>query len=237
LLALNPPTRFLERQPDATLGRNSQTRGVRLAGLDELLVPEEGQRSHRLDRMPRLRWREDRTVGGAVEAAPALPLRELARHFWPFARPYRRYLILIIVLIWVVTVITGAQLYMIKVTVDEVLVPGELDALLWIAPAVMGLTVLGGGGRSSSPIGAPRLARPLLLRGSTPTIPPAHTVVGEHPISRATWHLAPRAQSEPAPTVCHVRPSFGVSSRGDRRSRRMPDVANSRFAAWRSSGR
>ncbi|MEJ7787904.1 MAG: ABC transporter ATP-binding protein, partial [Solirubrobacteraceae bacterium] len=88
---------------------------------------------------------DDKRAGGTIAAAPVVPLRELARHFWPFARPYRRYLILIFVLTTAVTVITGAQLYMIKVIIDEVLVPGDLGAMLWIAPTAIGLTLLGGG--------------------------------------------------------------------------------------------
>ncbi|MEJ7787986.1 MAG: ABC transporter ATP-binding protein, partial [Solirubrobacteraceae bacterium] len=85
------------------------------------------------------------TVGGAVAAAPPVPLREIIRHFWPFARAYKRYLTLTLVLIVAVTLVNGAQLYMIKVTVDEVLVPGDLGAFAWIAPLVIGLTLIGGG--------------------------------------------------------------------------------------------
>ena len=29
---------------------------------------------------------DDKRAGGTIAAAPVVPLRELARHFWPFAR-------------------------------------------------------------------------------------------------------------------------------------------------------
>src|SRR5204863_5189014 len=37
----------------------------------------------------------------------------------------------------------SARLYMLKVTVDQVVQPGDLRPLVWIAPAVLVLTVLG----------------------------------------------------------------------------------------------
>ena len=30
--------------------------------------------------------------GGVVAAAPPVPIREIFRRFWPYARPYRRWL-------------------------------------------------------------------------------------------------------------------------------------------------
>src|SRR5688572_17601277 len=79
-----------------------------------------------------------------VAQAPALPLREVLRRFWPDARPYRRWLPLGLVLIAAGVAIETAEIYLFKLVVDDVLVPGELGPLLWIGAATAGLLVLGG---------------------------------------------------------------------------------------------
>jgi ATP-binding cassette subfamily B protein len=79
-----------------------------------------------------------------VGHAPALPAREVVRRFWPDARPYRRWLPLGLVLIAAGVAIETAEIYLFKLVVDEVLVPGDLGPLLWIGAATAGLLVLGG---------------------------------------------------------------------------------------------
>src|SRR5215210_4249706 len=81
---------------------------------------------------------------GPVSAAPRLPLREVLRRFWPYARPYRRWLALVLALIAVGQAIDAAMLWMFKVVVDEMLVPRDFGPFPWIAGAYIGLTVLGG---------------------------------------------------------------------------------------------
>jgi ATP-binding cassette subfamily B protein len=79
-----------------------------------------------------------------VLPAPVVPVREIFRFFWPFARPYRRYIFLSGVLLVLVPAVQGARLYMLKVIVDEVLVPRDISPFVWIAPTVVGLTLLYG---------------------------------------------------------------------------------------------
>jgi ATP-binding cassette subfamily B protein len=79
-----------------------------------------------------------------VAAAPALPVREVLRRFWPDARPYRRWLPLGLLLIALGVAVETAEIYLFKLVVDEVLVPGELGPLVWIGAACAGLLVLGG---------------------------------------------------------------------------------------------
>jgi ABC-type multidrug transport system fused ATPase/permease subunit len=81
---------------------------------------------------------------GLVEAAPSVPVREVLRRFWPDARPYRRWLPLGLLLIAVGVAIETAEIYLFKLLVDDVLVPGELGPLVWIGGAFAGLLVLGG---------------------------------------------------------------------------------------------
>ncbi|HET9121106.1 MAG TPA: ABC transporter ATP-binding protein [Solirubrobacterales bacterium] len=71
-------------------------------------------------------------------------MREIFRRFWPYARPYRRWLVLSLVLIAVVPLIDTAMIWMFKVVVDQVLVPQDFGPFVWIAGAYVGLTLLAG---------------------------------------------------------------------------------------------
>src|SRR5919108_653656 len=79
-----------------------------------------------------------------VGHAPALPVREVLRRFWPDARPYRRWLPLGLVLIAAGVAIETAEIFLFKLVVDEVLVPGELGPLVWIGAATAGLLLAAG---------------------------------------------------------------------------------------------
>src|SRR3712207_5936101 len=79
-----------------------------------------------------------------VAAAPVVPAREVFRRFWPYARPYRRWLPLILVLVAMGPAIEAATIWMYKVLVDEVLVPREFGLLLWVVLAYVGLTLAEG---------------------------------------------------------------------------------------------
>ena len=81
---------------------------------------------------------------GLVAAAPAVPVGELFRRFWPYARPYRRWMPLILVLAALGPAIEAATIWMYKVLVDEVLVPREFGLLVWVMLAYIGLTLVAG---------------------------------------------------------------------------------------------
>jgi ATP-binding cassette subfamily B protein len=83
-------------------------------------------------------------AGGVVAAAPPVPVREIFRRFWPYARPYRRWLWLSAVFIVLLPAIETATIWMFKVVVDEVLVPRDFGPFVWIALAYFGLTLLAG---------------------------------------------------------------------------------------------
>src|SRR5262245_46611362 len=79
-----------------------------------------------------------------VGASPSVPVKEIFRRFWPYARRYRRWLLVSLVLIILVPLIDTAMIWMFKVVVDEVLVPQEFGPFVWIAGAYLGLTILAG---------------------------------------------------------------------------------------------
>src|SRR5215218_4011717 len=81
---------------------------------------------------------------GFVAAAPLMELREILRRFWPYARPYRRWLPLILLFAVLGSAIDAATIWMYKVLVDEVLVPRDFGLLLWVVLAYLGLTLVGG---------------------------------------------------------------------------------------------
>ena len=78
-----------------------------------------------------------------VAAAPSVRVRDIFRRFWPDVRPYRRWIALGLVFAVIVPAIETVEIWMFKLVVDEVLVPGDLGPLGWIALAYVGLTLLG----------------------------------------------------------------------------------------------
>jgi ABC-type multidrug transport system fused ATPase/permease subunit len=82
--------------------------------------------------------------GGVVAAAPPVAPREVIRRFWPYARPYRRWLWVTALFIVVMPAIETATIWLFKVVVDEVLVPRDFGPFVWIAIGYIGLTLLGG---------------------------------------------------------------------------------------------
>ncbi|HEY8581735.1 MAG TPA: ABC transporter ATP-binding protein [Capillimicrobium sp.] len=79
-----------------------------------------------------------------VAAAPQLPVRTIFSRFWPDARPYRVQLAVGLLFVIAVPAIATLEIYLFKLVVDDVLVPQDLAALLPIALAYLGLTILSG---------------------------------------------------------------------------------------------
>lgn len=94
-------------------------------------------------RMPAL-GQEEEAQEQLVAAAPAVPVREIFRRFWPYARPYRRWLPLLVLLVALGPATQTATIWMYKVLVDEVLIPQNFGLLGWVALAYLGLVVLDG---------------------------------------------------------------------------------------------
>ncbi|MGW1377445.1 ABC transporter ATP-binding protein [Streptomyces sp. NPDC002446] len=99
-------------------------------------------------RVPRHGLRRLLSVGedpdAVVPAAPPVSLREVFRRFWPYTRGGRRWLVPLLCFSLVGPVLDGAEIWLFKVVVDDVLVPRDLSPFLWIAPAYL-LLVIGSG--------------------------------------------------------------------------------------------
>jgi ABC-type multidrug transport system fused ATPase/permease subunit len=82
--------------------------------------------------------------GALVAETPPVAIRAILRRFWPDARPYRRWIPLALFLIALGAAIETAEIWIFKLVVDDVLVPGDLGPLVWIALLYVGLTLLDG---------------------------------------------------------------------------------------------
>jgi ATP-binding cassette, subfamily B, bacterial len=98
----------------------------------------------RLRRRVRLLLPEMEEGDGFVAAAPVMELREIFGRFWPYARPYRRWLPLILLFAALGSALQAATIWMYKILVDEVLVPRDFGLLLWVVLAYLGLALAEG---------------------------------------------------------------------------------------------
>jgi ATP-binding cassette, subfamily B, bacterial len=83
-------------------------------------------------------------VRALVPHAPAIPFRQIFRRFWPYARPYRRYILLTLPFIVLIPALQAVAIWLFGIVVDDVLIPGDYGPLAWIAPAYVGITLVGG---------------------------------------------------------------------------------------------
>src|SRR5919198_1540180 len=76
-----------------------------------------------------------------VAPAPTVPVREIVRRFWPYARPHRRRLWLALLLVVLLPAIEAGPIWLFKLVIDDVLVPRDLRPFAWIAAAYILLTL------------------------------------------------------------------------------------------------
>src|SRR4051794_18912175 len=86
----------------------------------------------------------DDGAAAPVDHAPPLTVRTIVRRFWPYARPERRWLPLLVVLMVLSPAIEAAGIWLFKFVVDDVLVPGNFSLLGPIVLAYLGLTLADG---------------------------------------------------------------------------------------------
>lgn len=79
-----------------------------------------------------------------VAAAPVLELREIFLRFWPYAKPYRRWIPLIVLFAVVASALQAATIWIYKILIDDVLVPRDFELLVWVVLAYLGLTLADG---------------------------------------------------------------------------------------------
>jgi len=95
---------------------------------------------------PDRRHNQEVTIEGQtlVAAAPALRLREIFQRFWPYVRPYRRWLGVCLLFVAGSPAVDAATIWLYKLLIDQVVVPHDLAPFGPIASAYLGLTLLSG---------------------------------------------------------------------------------------------
>jgi ATP-binding cassette subfamily B protein len=81
---------------------------------------------------------------GLVTQAPPVPVRAITRRFWPYARPYRPWLAVTVLLIAIAAALEAGAVWVFKLLIDEVLVPKDLAALPWVAGLFVAVALVGG---------------------------------------------------------------------------------------------
>lgn len=81
---------------------------------------------------------------GLVPAAPPVPVQEIFARFWPYARPYRKWLLLTLGFAALLPAIETAEIWLFQKVVDDVLVPRDLSKLALIAALYVGLNLISG---------------------------------------------------------------------------------------------
>jgi ATP-binding cassette, subfamily B, bacterial len=92
----------------------------------------------------RLRFAPAAEREAIIAASPPLKVRTIFRWFWPFARPYRRWLLVMLALIPIGPAVAAVSVLLFKRLVDNVLVPHSFHDFPVLAGAYVGLTLLGG---------------------------------------------------------------------------------------------
>jgi ABC-type multidrug transport system fused ATPase/permease subunit len=85
-----------------------------------------------------------KATGGGVATAPSVPIGQIFNRFWPDAKPYRKLIVIAVVLSIASPAVQAAIIWLFKLVVDNVLVPRELAPLLPLAAAYVGLTMIRG---------------------------------------------------------------------------------------------
>ena len=79
-----------------------------------------------------------------VASSPPVGVRTIFRWFWPFARPYRGWLLVMLALLPIGPAVAAVGVLLFKRLVDHVLVPHDFGSFPTLAGAYVALTLLGG---------------------------------------------------------------------------------------------
>jgi ATP-binding cassette, subfamily B, bacterial len=84
------------------------------------------------------------TAENTADAAPEMPVRDIFRRFWPDTRGLRGRMVLGLLLVMLAPASSGAQIWLFKVLIDDVLTPRNSGAFPLLAAGYAGVAVVGG---------------------------------------------------------------------------------------------
>jgi len=73
--------------------------------------------------------------------APIVAVRDIFKRFWPYARPYKWFIVVALLLGLLLPVLQGATIWMFKVLTDRVLVPKDINAFWPVAGIYAAITI------------------------------------------------------------------------------------------------
>src|SRR3954451_8665694 len=79
-----------------------------------------------------------------IPESPPVPLRDVFRRFWPYARPQRKWFAVVLALVIVGPLLDTATIWLFKLVIDRVLVPKDFGEFPILAAAYLGLTLVRG---------------------------------------------------------------------------------------------
>lgn len=83
-------------------------------------------------------------VDGLAQPAPSMRVRDIFTRFWPDARPFRKWLVLSLVLVVLVPLLDAATIWLFKLLIDDVLAVGDFSAFGPIVIAYVAIAVVAG---------------------------------------------------------------------------------------------
>ncbi|UOQ87124.1 ABC transporter ATP-binding protein [Gracilibacillus salinarum] len=89
-------------------------------------------------------WRIEDTGDNLISESPPVPVMDIFRRFWPYARPYRYWIILSLLLIALQPIVQSGTIWLLQVFIDSVLTNGDFDPLYWLIFSYLGLTIIHG---------------------------------------------------------------------------------------------
>lgn len=89
-------------------------------------------------------WKVRNTEDNLISESPPVPVKEIFRRFWPYAKPYRFWILFSLLLIILQPVVQSGTVWLLQDFIDHVLVPQQFNAIYGIILAYFCLTVLRG---------------------------------------------------------------------------------------------
>ncbi|GAB3046421.1 ABC transporter ATP-binding protein [Virgibacillus ainsalahensis] len=89
-------------------------------------------------------WRIENADDNLIAESPPVPVKEIFLRFWPYARSFRFWILLSLLLIALQPIAQSATVWLLQVFIDHVLVSEDLRPLYWIVCAYLGITFLRG---------------------------------------------------------------------------------------------
>lgn len=101
------------------------------------------KRQHHFQKFKDL-WKIKNTQDNLISESPPVPVKEIFKRFWPYARSYRFWMIVSLLLFVLQPIVQSGTVWLLQAFIDQVLTPQHFHAIYGIIIAYLSLTVLRG---------------------------------------------------------------------------------------------